>query len=68
VLQLLGTGATNASLAAELHVSPATVKTHLENIYRKLGARSRAQAVAMATALLPRDVDAADVPDGVEER
>jgi hypothetical protein len=24
--------------------------------------------VAMATALLPRDVDAADVPDGVEER
>jgi DNA-binding CsgD family transcriptional regulator len=57
VLQLLGTGATNAALATELHVSPATVKTHLENIYRKLGARGRAQAVAMALTLLPRDAD-----------
>jgi DNA-binding CsgD family transcriptional regulator len=57
VLQLLGTGVTNASLAAELHVSPATVKTHLENIYRKLGARGRAQAVAMALTLLPGDTD-----------
>ncbi|MFA5885313.1 MAG: helix-turn-helix transcriptional regulator [Acidimicrobiia bacterium] len=53
VLQLLGTGATNASLAATLHVSPATVKTHLENVYRKLGASGRAQAVAMALTLLP---------------
>jgi hypothetical protein len=31
------------------------VKTHLENIYRKLGARGRAQAVAMALTLLPGD-------------
>lgn len=53
VLELLGSGATNAALATKLHVSPATVKTHLENIYRKLGARSRAQAVAMALTLLP---------------
>jgi DNA-binding CsgD family transcriptional regulator len=58
VLERLGTGATNATLATELHVSPATVKTHLENIYRKLGVRSRAQAVAMALTLLPRDTDA----------
>jgi DNA-binding CsgD family transcriptional regulator len=55
ILQLLGTGATNASLAATLHISPATVKTHLENVYRKLGARGRAQAVSMALTLLPRD-------------
>jgi len=53
ILQLLGTGATNAALASALHVAPATVKTHLENIYRKLGARGRAQAVAMALTLLP---------------
>ena len=57
VLQLLGTGATNAALAAELHVSPATVKTHLENIYRKLGAGGRARAVAMALTLLPGDAE-----------
>lgn len=62
VLQLLGTGATNATLAGELHVSPATVKTHLENIYRKLGARGRAQAVAMALTLLPGDATDGD-PD-----
>jgi DNA-binding CsgD family transcriptional regulator len=57
VLQLLGTGATNAALASHLHVSPATVKTHLENIYRKLGARGRAQAVAMALTLMPGDAE-----------
>ena len=48
ILELLGSGATNAVLASTLHVSLSTVKTHLENVYRKLGVRSRAQAVAMA--------------------
>jgi DNA-binding CsgD family transcriptional regulator len=61
VLQLLGTGATNAALAEQLHVSPATVKTHLENIYRKLGAQSRAQAVAMALTLLPGEPEGAEI-------
>jgi DNA-binding CsgD family transcriptional regulator len=62
VLQLLGTGATNASLATQLHVSPATVKTHLEHIYRKLGVRGRAQAVAMALTLLPGDAEGGESP------
>jgi DNA-binding CsgD family transcriptional regulator len=61
VLQLLGTGATNATLAERLHVSPATVKTHLENIYRKLGATGRAQAVAMALTLLPGEPDEPEI-------
>jgi LuxR family transcriptional regulator, maltose regulon positive regulatory protein len=33
---------------AELFVSVGTVKTHLNNFYRKLGVRSRTQAVARA--------------------
>jgi DNA-binding CsgD family transcriptional regulator len=61
VLQLLGTGATNAALADQLHVSSSTVKTHLENIYRKLGAQSRAQAVAMALTLLPGEPEGAEI-------
>ena len=37
-----------ADLATALFVSPNTVKAHLRSIYRKLGARSRAQALAIA--------------------
>jgi DNA-binding CsgD family transcriptional regulator len=55
VLSVLGSGATNAEIAEELHVSPGTVKKHLDSVYAKLGARGRVQAVAMATALLPSD-------------
>ena len=35
-------------IAAELFVSVGTGETHLDNFYRKLGARSRTQAVARA--------------------
>ncbi|HZB07678.1 MAG TPA: LuxR C-terminal-related transcriptional regulator [Rubrobacter sp.] len=38
----------NRRIASELFVSVGTVKTHLNNRYRKLGARSRTQAVARA--------------------
>ena len=37
VLQLLATGWSNADIAADLYVSVATVRKHLENAYRKLG-------------------------------
>jgi len=46
VLALLAKGNTNKDIARELFISQATVKSHVENILRKLGAADRAGAVA----------------------
>jgi LuxR family transcriptional regulator, maltose regulon positive regulatory protein len=46
VLQLIAAGKSNRKIATELFVSVGTVKTHLNNLYRKLNVRSRTQAVA----------------------
>lgn len=48
VLRLLDTGASNRQIAKTLFVTEATVKTHLVHIFAKLGADSRARAVAVA--------------------
>ena len=48
VLRGVASGNTNAAIAAELHISQATVKTHLLHIYDKLGVSDRAAAVAVA--------------------
>jgi ATP/maltotriose-dependent transcriptional regulator MalT len=48
VLSLLATGKTNSEVAGELFVSVGTVKSHTGDIYRKLGARNRAEALARA--------------------
>ncbi|WP_037357141.1 response regulator [Amycolatopsis orientalis] len=48
VLRLVGTGMSNADIAARLLVSEATVKTHLNRLMSKLGISSRAQAVVVA--------------------
>lgn len=46
VLALIADGATNREAGARLHLSEATVKTHLLSIYGKLGVGDRAAAVA----------------------
>jgi LuxR family transcriptional regulator, maltose regulon positive regulatory protein len=51
VLQLVAAGKSNRRIASELFVSVGTVKTHLNNAYRKLDAHSRTQAVARAREL-----------------
>jgi DNA-binding CsgD family transcriptional regulator len=46
IVALVAAGRTNAQIAAELWVTPATVKKHLENVYLKLGVGSRAAAAS----------------------
>jgi DNA-binding CsgD family transcriptional regulator len=46
ILTLAGQGLAVREIAADLRISPATVKTHLEHIYKKLGVRDRVAAVA----------------------
>jgi DNA-binding CsgD family transcriptional regulator len=48
VLELLAGGRTDGQIADLLGLSPATVQTHVRNAKAKLGARTRAQAVAIA--------------------
>ena len=51
VLRLLAAGRSNAEMARDLVVEQSTIKTHLLNLYGKLGVHSRTQAVARARAL-----------------
>ena len=51
MLPLLTTHLPLPQIAAELSVSPHTVRTQAESVYRKLGVPSRSQAVARARQL-----------------
>jgi DNA-binding NarL/FixJ family response regulator len=48
VLRLIARGQTNADIAEQLVMSAATVKTHVNRIFRKTGVGERAQAVVLA--------------------
>jgi DNA-binding CsgD family transcriptional regulator len=48
VMRLVALGRANGEVAGSLSISPRTVDKHLQNIYEKLGARSRTQAILTA--------------------
>jgi DNA-binding NarL/FixJ family response regulator len=51
VVSLIAAGSTNREIAAELFLSPHTVKEYTSGLYRKLGVRNRAEAVKRAQRL-----------------
>ena len=51
VIRLIAQGLTNDAIARSLSISVGTVKRHNTNIYSKLGATSRTEAVAKASRL-----------------
>lgn len=51
VLHELAAGRSNKEIAANLHVSPNTVKTHVARLFEKLGARRRTEAINRAREL-----------------
>ncbi len=52
VLRWVAPGKTNAEIAVLLYISPETVRTHLHNVFSKLGVRTRTAAVARTFQLL----------------
>ncbi|WP_252975611.1 response regulator transcription factor [Janibacter melonis] len=51
VLALVAEGASNGEIAGRLHITDATVKSHLVHVYSKLGVTSRTAAVSAARSL-----------------
>ena len=51
VLRLIEAGYSNQEIAARLVISMPTVKRHISNIYAKMGAKSRTQAVSLGREL-----------------
>jgi LuxR family maltose regulon positive regulatory protein len=57
LVSLLEAGLSNKEIAVKLHIATETVKTHLQNLYKKLDARGRLAAVhaARTLGLIPKD-------------
>jgi DNA-binding NarL/FixJ family response regulator len=48
ILQLMAKGAANKEISAQLSIAQSTVKTHIANIFQKLGVNDRTEAVTQA--------------------
>jgi DNA-binding NarL/FixJ family response regulator len=48
ILRLISRGHSNREIAVEVHLSENTVKTHIQEIFRKLGVRNRVEAAILA--------------------
>jgi DNA-binding CsgD family transcriptional regulator len=48
VLSLLARGQSNDEIARSMVIAPSTVKTHVQSVQRKLGARNRVELAAWA--------------------
>jgi len=48
ILRKVAEGSTNKAIASEFHLAVSTVERHLVNLYNKIGARGRADAIAFA--------------------
>jgi len=66
VIALVSAGCSNRMIAARLHLATSTVKSHVESILERLGARNRAEAVAIAARLGLLADAAPDNTDGDE--
>jgi DNA-binding NarL/FixJ family response regulator len=51
ILDLIGQGLRNIEIARQLHITEATVKTHINNLFAKADLHSRADAVRLALTL-----------------
>ena len=51
ILRRLSTGLPITQIASSLHISHNTIKTHLKNVYRKIGVESRSEAIERAVEL-----------------
>jgi len=61
ILQLIADSLSNREIAENLFISVSTVKWHIKQLYKKLGVRSRVQAIVRARELdliIPEDTDA----------